>query len=95
MSLKRRYKTIKVLEDRYVDLVRLRAWLELKYRRRITFDEVFEYLFDNLPEEAREIDLESAVITVKGLSPEVSSPGTSGRAPKTRRGSTSARSRGT
>jgi len=65
MSLKRRYRTVKIPEDRYIDLVRLRAWLELKYRRRITFDEVLEYLFDNLPEEARELDLESAAIVVR------------------------------
>lgn len=56
---------MKIPEDRYIDMVRLRAWLELKYKRRVTFDEVLDYLFSNLPDEARELDLNEAHITYK------------------------------
>jgi len=84
------YKSIRVEKENYERLIRIKGFLEQKMGQTFSLNDVIETLLDLYDEAGGEYfatpmeDLGFYYVR-----------GTSGRAPRTRRGSTSARSKGT
>ena len=54
-DLRKQYRSTKIPTYWYIKLVRLKALLQLKRGKKAGFAEVFEYLFDHLPEETKKL----------------------------------------
>jgi len=89
-NVKKEYKTVKIEIANYERLIRIKGFLEQRMGQTFSLNDVIETLLDLYDEKGGEYF--AAPMEDLGF---YYVRGTSGRAPKTRRGSTSARSGGT
>ncbi len=58
------YKTIKIREDVYRDIIRLQGFLQLKYQTRLSIQDVIIYLLSQYEEKQDGLILETAGLSV-------------------------------